>query len=396
MGVLDFVICLLVLIVGYNLKNNYKDLTFNDKKLLNKIFYFHFFMGVVFYLYITNFGGDALYYWRAPKEIDFNYLLDSILEKSSPNKIVYLVNYFPSNTLGLDFFTGNMLYCFFGYWSYIYFILTLRAINPLYERLGEIKILGYSLVPMIFFLPNLHFWSSGLGKDTLLFFAISMFVYSIMKLKGRIHLLISSFLISFLFRPHITLFMVAAFGFSSILNSKIHPVRKTLLMVIILIIFIPLLNSVLEFAKIDNLESDSIQDFAETKAGFLTKAGSGVDMSNYPLIIKIITFLYRPLFFDINNMLAIIASVENLFYVILTVKLLKSQPVLMFKRCNYIVKGSFYFFVIGAIALSQIMSNFGIMIREKNMLLLPFCLFALSIFYQRTVVPKLQAKNNVL
>jgi len=168
------------------------------------------------------------------------------------------------------------------------------------------------------------------------------------------------------------------------------------LMVIILIIFIPLLNSVLEFAKIDNLESDSIQDFAETKAGFLTKAGSGVDMSNYPLIIKIITFLYRPLFFDINNMLAIIASVENLFYVILTVKLLKSQPVLMFKRCNYIVKGSFYFFVIGAIALSQIMSNFGIMIREKNMLLLPFCLFALSIFYQRTVVPKLQAKNNVL
>jgi len=395
MGVLDFVICLLVLIVGYNLKNGYKDLTFNDKKLLNKIFYFHFFMGAVFYVYITNFGGDALYYWRAPKEIEFNDLLYSIIEKSSPNKIVYLVNYFPSNTLGLDFFTGNMLYCFFGYWSYIYFILSLRAFNPFYERLGEIKILGYSLVPMIFFLPNLHFWSSGLGKDTLLFFSISMFVYSIIKLKSRIHLFVISFSISFLFRPHITLFLIAASGFSYILNGKIHPVRKTILTIIIIIIFIPLLNSSLEFAKIDNLETDTLIEFTETKAGFLTKAGSGVDMSNYPFIIKIITFLYRPLFFDINNSLALIASVENLFYIILTVKILINKPLTMFKRLNYIVKASFYFFVIGAIALSQIMSNFGIIIREKNMLLLPFCLFALSIFYQRKVVSKVQIKNSI-
>jgi hypothetical protein len=91
--------------------------------------------------------------------------------------------------------------------------------------------------------------------------------------------------------------------------------------------------------------------------------------------------------------LAIIASFENLFYVFVTVKLLKSKPLTMFKKINYIVKGSFYFFIIGALALSQIMSNFGIIIREKNMLLLPFILFALSIFYEKTVIPKLQEKS---
>ena len=36
---------------------------------------------------------------------------------------------------------------------------------------------GYYLFPLLFYMPNLHFWSCGVGKDTLLFFCIGLFSY---------------------------------------------------------------------------------------------------------------------------------------------------------------------------------------------------------------------------
>src|SRR5690606_24127356 len=80
---------------------------------------------------------------------------------------------------------------------------------------------GYVLFPLIFFLPNLHFWSSGVGKDTTLFLCIAMFSYGIMKPFTRIPLLVISMLLAMAIRPHIVLFLMVGFGLAYVLGGKV-------------------------------------------------------------------------------------------------------------------------------------------------------------------------------
>lgn len=44
------------------------------------------------------------------------------------------------------------------YGAYLFYIVALQTVP--YNKI----ISGYALFPLIFFLPNLHFWSSGVGK----------------------------------------------------------------------------------------------------------------------------------------------------------------------------------------------------------------------------------------
>src|SRR5690606_6599706 len=55
----------------------------------------------------------------------------------------------------------------------------------------------------------------------------------------------------------------------------------------------------------------SFQDFSNVQAGRLQTSGSGVDISSYPLPLKLFTFWFRPLFVDAPGALGIFVSFEN-------------------------------------------------------------------------------------
>lgn len=379
MIILDIIICILLLFFGLKLKNSFRILSNKDKRILDRLFLFHITVGVIFYFYILT-RGDAVFYWMHPKDLSSADLWDIISNRGYASDYIYLLNYLPSNVLGLSFFTGCMIYCVLGYSGLLYFYLILKNLVPELHYLRRVKFLNISIFPFLLFLPNLHFWSSGVGKDTLLFFCIALFTYSLMSLKRRFFGVVISILLSIFVRPHITLFLIIGFGLGYFFDSRLKTYQRILMIIVFCAVFAAMFGYVMAFVNLDSLDSTSIEQYSASKSGSLaSSANSGVDISGYPYWLKIFTFLYRPLFFDMGGPVAIIASFENLIMLLFTWKLLKSDLVSGFKNGNYILKGMFFVCLLGIASFSLILGNLGIMMREKNMFTPLFIIFAFGI-----------------
>lgn len=378
---MDYIFVPLILFFGFRLKYHYSIFNTKDRKLLKQLFLFHMVFSYLFYLYLNANGGDALFYWNSPKNGNFAHFWNLFSESFAPSPTMWLINFFPSNLLNLSFFAGCMLYGVLGYWGLLYLLIVIKTLFPNYQHLSKLKILNISIFPIILFLPNFHFWSSGVGKDTLSFFVVCLSFYVAMNLKKRWYLFIIPGLLLYFIRPHILLFLVAGLTSSYLIKSKLYLFQKVILLIIAVIIFLPFLNSVLEFAKIEDASMDSLDQFNTSKSSALSNAGSGVDLQALPYPLQILTFLYRPLFFDAHNIFAIIASFENLIWIFLSVNFLRNNPLRVFKKSHYFILGGFLFWIIGAVAFAPVMSNLGIIIRERNMFLPGFILFSIAGLY---------------
>ena len=389
MIIIDAIVCLILIIIGYNLKSLFPSLSEMDKKYVNYLYWFHILFAVVFHFYISSYGGDAQAYWGEPKVLPF-YQISARAMGGSPSGVMFLLNYFPSNVLGLSFFTGNIIYAQFGFLGFLFMYLIAKEYLDDFSSIKEYKIFGVSIFPWIWFLPNLHFWSCGIGKDTILFFCISAFIYSLIKLKKRFLLFMFSLALATALRPHISLFLFVSFGTGYFFDGNLKFYQKALIIIVLMIGMVPLFNYVLAFVNLDSIETEVIEEFASSKSAALStsKSGSSVDTSNYSLPYKVFTFLYRPLFFDINNAFAILASFENLILILFTIKVLRNKAIKSFKRANFLIKGSFLFFIIGSTASAFILGNLGIMLRQKNMFIPWFILFGFLVLHYKHINSK--------
>jgi hypothetical protein len=117
-----------------------------------------------------------------------------------------------------------------------------------------------------------------------------------------------------------------------------------------------------------NLIADFIQ-FTSTRSEALGSAGSGVQMAGYSLPEKIFTFWFRPLFFDAPGILGVIVSVENAIYLLLFLKIFRMNFFKFILNAPVNVKMSLVLFLMTSFAMTFVMSNLGIIIRQKSMIM---------------------------
>lgn len=344
--------------------------------ILKKLAFFHFLLGIAFFFTTNNGGGDAWGYWLGPKRMSFEQFMLGI-KGGEGTEFMRALNYVPSNIMGMSFLSNTMFYSLLGFMGITYFFLIAARTIP-YNKV----INGYVLFPLIFFAPNLHFWSSGVGKDTILFLCIAMFAYGLMKPFQRIPLLVIAGLLSMAIRPHITLFLMVGFGLAYVLGGKVSPFQRFLFSAVMIGVGIAILPSVMEFAKIEEASAESFDKFANSKAALLSRGttGSAIDISSYPFPLKVLTFWFRPALFDVRNINGLIAAVENLILLIVFVKAMRTSPIKAFKAAPFIVKGLVFFVIIGTLAFSQSLGNLGIMIRMRNMFLPGLIIYIMWIF----------------
>ena len=391
MIVLEFLICIFILYIGYNFRNRFSVLDVYDKLILKRLYFYHLFFGIVYYSYILKFGGDSTNYWFLTYFDNYNYedVTDLMKNGSATGYMLYL-NYIPAKFFGFAYLTGNLIYNLLGYMGFVYFYVILKTRIDNWSFLKTKKVLGLAIFPFFLFLPNLHFWTSGVSKDTLMFFSIAMFAYSLQNIKRNIIGLGIPILLTVFIRPHITLFMVSSFALGFFFDGRLKKSQKLLMIIVFSIGFAYLLTIVQQFANIESLETQSIESYSEKSASNLSAAriGSAVDMSNYPLVVKIFTFLYRPLFFDGLSTLNLISSLENLLVLIFTFVVIKSNPIRGFNKSDFLIKGFLFLLILGSIAFSMILGNLGIMMRQKT----PF-IAALIIFGFITIDEKSKLKK---
>lgn len=378
---MDILFTVIFVGLGFLFINRFKsELSTVDISTLKKLFCYHILFGIYYYFFIS---GDSVGHWNSSKLMAFEDFVYNITQEQG-TYFSYALNYFPSNVLGLSYFTGTILYSLLGFIGLTYFYIMAKNLIPFNSRFR-----GYNLFPTLFFLPNLHFWSCAVGKDTLLFLCIALFIYGLLRPMRRLPMLILALLLSYFIRPHITFFLLVAFSLVYVNGTKVSFFQRFLFLGLMVVISINILPSVMEFAKIEETTVESFEQFSEAKSSVLSRAsvGSAIDISSYPFPLKVFTFLYRPFFFDINGIPAVIASFENLLILLLSIKVIRIKPLLTFRKAPFVIQGMVLFLLIGTFAFSQSMGNIGIMIRMRNMFLPGLLIFILwSFSYQQQLM----------
>lgn len=360
MSFFDVIVCL-IYFIGFPvyLRTNYP-------KVFLLLFIYHTIFVFTYWYALRNCGADACVYWfktrfsvNSPQGW-FSYF------GLSTNFMLFL-DYPLVKYLKLDFLSGFLLYGLIGFIG----ILNLYKILSHYDY-GKAKAQGILICIIILFLPNMHYWTCAIGKDTLAFFSISCIFLHIVKNKplNLQFAVICAFF--FLIRPHIDIFLLSAIGAATILNNKKIALSKRVFLGALGLIIIPVLVSVtLSFVHLDldNMEEIS-QNFETTGIKLATKASSAIPMGDYILPVKIFTFLFRPFIFDIHDVATLILAIENTFLFIIFVWAIQIR----FKwkiKLPYQVQAILFFSLITTIFYCYRETNLGIIIRMKNMLL-PF------------------------
>lgn len=378
--ILDLIYIPLIIILGLGFINLFSSqLTERDQSMLKKLFFFHLLLGTYYCFFIQ---GDAIGYWRVPKAYTLSTFKEGLFNGEG-TMFMYSLNFLFSNILNMSYLSNTLVFSLFGFMGLTFFYLVVVKTIPFNTMIS-----GYVLFPLIFFLPNLHFWSAGVGKDTTLFLCIGMFAYGILKPITRIPLLVISVLLALSIRPHIVLFLMAGFGLAYIFGGKVSVFQRVLFSGVLIGIALAILPSVMEFAKIEEASAEGFEKFADRKIEVLSRAhtGSAVDISSYPFPLKVLTFWFRPFFFDVRNLNGLIASIENLIFVIVFVKAMRSNPITAFRKAPFVIKGLVFFLIFGSFAFSQSLGNVGIMIRMRNMFLPGMLIYLMWVFsYQQQV-----------
>ena len=264
--------------------------------------------------------------------------------------------------LHLSFFSGFMLCNVFGFLGLLLFYITLKELIQ-----GQDRVL--KLLNIIIFFPGINYWTAPIGKEAILYPAIMMILYALVRLPQRIIYFALGGLLLALIRPHVLVMIIVALLVALVFLAKNRPLEKLVFIPLLLILLIPAHSLLLQRTQLETINLNSAEEFIEER-GVNWGGGSGVDIQNYNPVFKLFTYLYRPLFVDIHSFFMALASCENLLYLLITWQLLSFKFVKFVKdEKNLFLSFNLLYFFIGAVLMSYTEGNLGSAMRHKVMLM---------------------------
>lgn len=369
---LGIIIWLLLLIVSYLLISKLKEFyPAIDSRFLLVLYGYHSLLAVTYYLYaLTNPSDSGTYFIRAAGKILGDNWFDYF--GNSTRFIDFLA--FPLvNQLGFTYEACNVFFSWLGYlgfvFFYIFFVEQVKT-NP--------RIFGRPVLLLLFLLPNLHFWSASLGKGAIAMLGLGVFFYGLYSPGVRFWALILGGWVIFQNRAHIFYVVLIAVAVAYVFStSGIGLGYRIIVLIVAGFLLYSIYDSVL---RTTGLENETLLDpLISHRASELTKATSGIDITNYSIPEKLFAFWFRPLFFDAPGILGFIVSFENLFYLIFFTRLLTPKAIRFLFTSDALVKTAFLTFIGVSFALAQISGNLGLAMRQKSQVM-PLMLFVIIRF----------------
>jgi hypothetical protein len=268
------------------------------------------------------------------------------------------------NIIRLDYISSMFIFSFLGFIGILLFYLSAKE----NENLQKGQNFKFSILEILFLLPNLHFWTSSIGKGSVIILGLGLLVYGLNRFNVRFFQILLGLALVYFVRPHIILSFFFAIIFAiTFLKSGLSNGLKLFIVVCSLLLFYLLNDNVLEYAELENLNVFDSEVLTKRSTS-LTSATSGFDINSYSLPMKLFTFWFRPLFIDSPNILGVFVSFENLFYFYLFFALLFYGPK-YFGQLNGWYRILIIMFFLTSIILSQVTGNMGIAIRQKSQIM---------------------------
>ena len=285
-----------------------------------------------------------------------------------------------TNTIGLSFLGAFTVFNFFGSIGLIAVDASLRHVTENKSRFVK------NLVLLIVLLPSMNFWTGAIGKDSIAYMSTGLLLWASIDLKRHNVLLLFAFVCMLIIRPHIAAVMIIAFALSLLINKTLSPFKRIFFIITSLIgmtVIIPMTLEYIGYREVFSI--DLVQDFVNTRQGYNIEGfGGGIDISSMPFILKLFTYIFRPLPYETHSLLSFLSSLDNLILLMVFTLSLFSAAILKGKTFSLgDSKENRWFlliFALGVLVISSSMtSNLGISVRQKWMFM-PILLYFIFLF----------------
>jgi hypothetical protein len=331
--------------------------------------------------------GDSLLYHSEGTRIAAGFWdgdLDTGLETLSDTDFIYFFTGLIYAVTGPTFLGGFLVYSWLGFLGLFFFYRAFTIAVPDGRRTS------YAL--LLFFLPSLVFWPSGIGKEAWMVFALGLAAYGGARamsgaLARGVPVGALGLWLCWVVRPHVAGLMAVALVVGFVVGRVPRKEFGRLLKVAAIVVAILVAGFMIQQAK-QFLSDAGIESFgglteALTQTGERTsKGGSEFDavIVETPLDFPAaaLTVLFRPLPIEADSTQALIASLEGAFLLILALARIRwiAAAFMSIRRRAY-VAFAFVFVVMFIVAYSSI-ANFGILARQRVQVL-PIVLVLLCI-----------------
>jgi len=327
-----------------------------NKRFFDVLFLIHFLLYIVYSLYtLDNRSDSGEYFAKASLSNDW-----FSLYSSGTFFIVFLAYPFV-NMLNFSYESLMLIFSFIGFEGLVFFYLAAR--ENIYNL--PIKIWGFSILELLFFLPNCHFWSSSLGKGSVMTFGFGLLFFGLSRFQNRLFPLLLGAYLVYMVRVHLVLAVLIGLGIGSIFSfGKLKWYFKVLIFCVSIGGAAFVIGDVLAVSGTDTINILDDNANVNRRASELGKSNTGVDISNYNQAMKLFTFIFRPLFFDAPNFMGIVTSVEDVIYLFLAFQIILIGLAQIYRWNGFIIIG-FFSFLIASLALAQVSGNLGIALRQK-------------------------------
>jgi hypothetical protein len=334
-------------------------------------------MGVLIYLWHTLFCFVYCAYSLSNPADSYGYYQESLNSYGSfgvGTSFLVFITAILTNVLGLSYLGCFLVFNLIGYVGLIAYYGVLK--NTTKDKSKYIQRLGLLLI----FLPSVSFWSSALGKDSISFLSVGLTLWFALDPKNRLGYFIFAVICMTLVRPHISAIMIIAYTVSFVFDSRVPLLRRLILGVFSIALSLIMIPFALQYAGVGDPSSASdIQQYINGRQENNLDGGSSVDISSMSFPMQLATYLFRPLPFEANSIFALLASVENMIFIVIFVIWIYS----CLKKYKPSIKSNRIFLWVYALLTWAILAlttaNLGIASRQKWMFVPVLIFLTLSI-----------------
>jgi len=292
--------------------------------------------------------------------------------------------------IGPTMLGGFVVFSLLSFWGIYFFYRAFRVAIP------DGDSVRYLLLLVL--LPSMLFWPSSIGKDAWMMFGLGMAAYGAARLfvglRGGALPIIAGLTACAMVRPHLSLIFMVGLAIGTVLRRSQHArkltiSRRVITIAVVLVAGGLVISSVQSFFGLDGgFDAEAVDSVLSETARRSGQGGSVYEAvrpgSPVQFPWAVVTVLYRPFLFEAHNLTALIAAIEGLALVGLTVlgarrlatvpRRMVSDAYISFVIC-YTLVFTFAFSAVG---------NFGILVRQRTQLL-PFFVVLLALPVQSAI-----------
>ena len=356
-NILISLIIFITFILIAKFSNIFKYIPNNIKTLIP---FWHLFFTFVYYLQSLSSVIDVNFFFErslAPQKFVF-----------FGSKFIFFITSLFSQNLNFSFFNTFFIFSLFGYIGILFFAESLFYLLSFNSN----KFSNF-LVKIIVFFPSLHFWSSAIGKDSLMFLAVGLMVWSGIKMNSRKLWFLLSFIGITIIRPHVGFLLFVSIYLNTLFKSNLN-INKYFkffiyLAPLLLLTTFPIL--LVNYFKIESLTFSGIINYLELRTEYTTTGNLALEIKSLNPLMRPFIFLYGPILLRGLSLFEIIIFFENIFLLLLTFFSLRNLLKYKFDFKNNPNFLFFYFPIFTLTLLSFSVGNIGIALRQKWMII-PF------------------------